>query len=107
MIENGTAVALISKRETMKGRVRRPPRHGKASVYWVNRLRASSVRISYLTPIEDAELVAFFDQQAQMIRKAWQGVAEDTGRPDWVQITPPAEQPQFVQNFIRTGRDSG
>lgn len=106
-IQSGSAVAMAGRRETMKGRVRRVPRFGKASVYWVNRLRASSVRVDRLVQIDDAELATFLDQQEQLKSDAWREIMDDTGRPDYVDIGPPPEVPQFVLNFIRTGRDSG
>jgi hypothetical protein len=104
MIEQGTAVALTSKRETMKGRVRRPPRHGKASVYWVRRRQASSVRLSNLTVISDDELVAFLDQQDAMYREAWEAISGDEDALSYG-IAPPAQQSDEIKAFIRTGRD--
>lgn len=101
-ITQGTAVALVSNRETMMGRVRRPPRHGKASVYWVRRLRASSVRLESLTVIEDRELQAFLEQQDRLHQEAWAFISGDEDLSSY-RITPPAEQPQHVKDFIRTG----
>lgn len=107
-IQRGSAVARIDHRETMKGRVRRPPRFGQASVYWVNRLRASSVRLDFLVPISDAELAIFLDSQEKQKHDAWQAIKDDEGdRPFYASIGEPATVPQFVLNFIRTGRDSG
>ena len=106
-IENGSAVALVSARGTMKGRVRRPPRFGKASVYWVNRRKASSVRLDRLIPIEDVELSAFLEQQERQKHDAWRALMDDDERPDYASVGAPSEIPQFVLNFIRTGRDSG
>lgn len=107
-IQCGSAVARIDHRETMKGRVRRAPRFGKVSVYWVNRLRASSVRLDCLVPITDEELATFLDEQERQKHDAWRAIREDEDeRPFYASIGPPTEVPQFVLNFIRTGRDSG
>ena len=104
-IEQGTSVAHVHHRQTMMGRVRRPPRHGKASVYWVRRGIASSVRLDLLVPIKDAELVAFLEQQEALYARSW-NYPDDPDRPAWIgSIAPPStKQPEHVQDFIRSGK---
>ena len=97
-IEQGTSVAHVHHRQTMMGRVRRPPRHGKASVYWVRRGIASSVRLDLLVPIKDAELVAFLEQQEALYARSWGTIVNDPDRPAWIgSIAPPStKQPEHV-----------